>query len=235
MITPCLNTLIYMNTYNGSIYISVKARRWQLTRKSNSEKEAILMESFDILKENVEKHRSKLAELIGKMAEFNLNETVKMWKYVVKQAGDSIKVDGYYYTGNIIYNINQNVGMNELIRVLKENEDLVDVCFGVSNDVDDYFVSSLIRRGEIELTDKILSLIHSNPNIDEPFSNYLEMICEAFVKEFEELLEDNEDEEDYTSYRELANKGGALLSKWVNQISDSESKARLNVTLLDYV
>lgn len=205
-----------------------------MTPKSNVEKQEILIESFDVLKENVEKHKSKLADLIGKMAEHNIDEAVKMWKYVVENAKEAIKVDGYFYTGNVIYNINQNAGTNELIRVLKENKDLVEVCFGVSNDIDDYFISSLIPRGEIELLDQILSLIHNNTNIDEPFANYLELICESFVQQFKELLAD-EDEEDYPQYKEVASKGGEVLSKWVNKISDPESKARLNVTLIEYL
>lgn len=209
-----------------------------MARKSKSEKEAILIESFDILKDNLEKHGSKVADIIGKVSAINLDLAVEMWKYVLNNAHSLIKEDGYRYTGGVIYNIERKIGNEKIINILKENDDIVEVCFGISSDVYHYVISEAIQFGEIELADRILDLIKSNKYKESSFSDILEEVCESFVSDFEDIHsfdEDWDDRDEHDKKVEIASEGSSILLKWAKTIRNKEQKARLNVTLIDYV
>lgn len=209
-----------------------------MARKSNSEKESILLDSFDVLKENIEKHNSKITDIISKVSATNLELSVEMWKYVLENSQSLIKEDGYSYTGSVIYNIEKNVGIEKVINILKENEDIVETCFYISNNVHYYTVSEAIQFGEIELADHILELIKSNKYKDDSFSSILEDVCESFVDTFEDIHtfdEEWDDRDEHDEKVEIASQGSSMLLKWAKTIKDKEQKARLNVTLIDYV
>lgn len=209
-----------------------------MARKSNSEKEAILIESFDMLKDNIEEHGGKITDIIGKVSAINLDLAVEMWKYVLQNAHSLIKEDGYSYTGGVIYNLEKKTGLENVINILKENEDIVEVCYGLSNDVYHYAVSEAIQFGEIELADRMLELIKSNKYKDSSFSSILEEVCESFVDKFEDIHtfdEDWDDRDEHDKKVEIASQGSSILLKWAKTIKDKEQKARLNVTLIDYV
>src|SRR5690625_2234882 len=157
-----------------------------MARKSNSEKEAILIESFEILKDNIEEHGSKITDIIGKISAINSDLAVEMWKYVLQNAQSLIKEDGYCYTSGIIYNIEEKTNLENLIDILKKNDDIVEACYSLSNDIYYYAVSEAIQFGEIELADRILALIKSNKYKDSSFSSILEEVCELFVINFED-------------------------------------------------
>lgn len=209
-----------------------------MARKSNSEKESILLDSFDVLKENIGKHNSKITDIISKVSATNLELSVEMWKYILANAQSLIKEDGYSYTGSVIHNIEKKVGIEKVIDILKENEDIVEACFYISNDVHYYTVSEAIQFGEIELADHILGLIKSNKYKDDSFSSILEDVCESFVDTFEDIHtfdEEWDDRDEHDEKVEIASQGSSILLKWAKTIKDKEQKARLNVTLIDYV
>ncbi|WP_336864673.1 hypothetical protein [Peribacillus frigoritolerans] len=209
-----------------------------MAKKSNSAKEEILIESFNILKDDIEKNSSKLMDIIGKVSKFNLDLSVEMWKYIIKNAQNLIKEDGYRYTSGVIYNIQQKTSVSTSIEILKIEEEILEACFGLSSDIFIYAISEMIEMGESELADKALELLKSNKNKEESFASYLEEVCESFVDKFEDIEtfdEDWEDKEEHDQKVSVASEGSAVLLKWVKTIKDKEQKARLNVTLIDYV
>lgn len=209
-----------------------------MARKSNSEKEAILIESFEILKDNIEDHGSKITDIIGKISAINTDLAVEMWKYVLQNAQSLIKEDGYSYTSGIIYNIEEKTSLENVIDILKNNDDIVEACYSLSNDIYHYAVSEAIQFGEIELADRILALIKSNKYKDSSFSSILEEVCESFVGNFEDIHtfdEDWDDRDEHDKKVEIASQGSSILLKWAKTVKDKEQKARLNVTLIDYV
>lgn len=209
-----------------------------MVKKSNAAKEEILVESFDILKENIEKHNRKMKDIIGKMSGINLDLAVEMWKYLLDNAQSLIKEDGYSFTGGVIHNIEEKAGLEKIIKILKENEDILEACYGMSNDVHQYTISDAIKFGEVELADKMLELSKSNKHKDTSFAEILEEVCEYFVSNFEDIQtfdEDWEDRDEHDKKVAIASDGSSMLLKWVKTITDKEQKARLNVTLIDYV
>lgn len=224
--------------YNNKDLIKLYRRIICMAKKSNSAKEEILIESFNILKDDIEKNSSKLMDIIGKVSKFNLDLSVEMWKYIIKNAQNLIKEDGYRYTSGVIYNIQQKTSVSTSIEILKIEEEILEACFGLSSDIFIYAISEMIEMGESELADKALELLKSNKNKEESFASYLEEVCESFVDKFEDIEtfdEDWEDKEEHDQKVSVASEGSAVLLKWVKTIKDKEQKARLNVTLIDYV
>lgn len=209
-----------------------------MSRNSNTKKEEILIQSFNVLKDDIEEHKYKLAEIIGKMSAINLELAVDMWKYLLQNARSILKEDGYTLTGGIIHDIKENNSMDEVIDILKDHEDIFEACFGIANEPYHYIVTDAFSYGEIDFADRVLETINNNPYKEDSFASYLEDVCEFFVEEFEDIHTFDEfwdDHEEHDKKVEIASDASLILLKWINTITDKEQRARLNVTLIDYV
>src|SRR5699024_21915 len=99
-------------------------------------------------------------------------------------------------------------------------------------------ISNAIKFGEISLADQMLSLVRSNQYKKGDFSYYLERVSESFVDDFKDILPSNNfwgEQHEFDKKVEIANQACEVLLKWVETITDKEQRARLNVTLIDYV
>ncbi|PNU23326.1 hypothetical protein MHB67_03400 [Bacillus sp. FSL H8-0516] len=209
-----------------------------MANKSNAAKEEILIESFDILKENLDKHDGKMKDIIGKMAAINIDLAVEMWKYLIANGKSIIKENGYLFTGGVIYEIKEKTGIEKIVGILKDNEDILEACYGISSDIDQFLISDALNFGEVELADKLFRLTKDNKFKDASFAEILEEVCEYFVNNFEDIQtfdEDWDDKEEHDQKVAIASEGSSMLLKWVKTITNKEQKARLNVTLIDYV
>ncbi|OZI13335.1 hypothetical protein CEW92_01930 [Bacillaceae bacterium SAS-127] len=79
-----------------------------MVKKSNAAKEQILIESFEVLKENLEKHDRKMADIVAKMAAVNLDLAIEMWKFLIVNGQSIVKEDGYRFTGGVIYDLEKS-------------------------------------------------------------------------------------------------------------------------------
>lgn len=205
---------------------------------NNESKEAILVDSFNILKDDIERHDSKLATIVEKMITINAGLALEMWKFLLENGQQVLKESGYTLTGGIIYDFKNRIGAEGVIQVFKDHDDLVEACFGISNDVYTYSISEAIQYGEISLADRMLSLAQINPYKDNSFAEILEEVCDTFASDFEDIQtfdEDWDDQDEHDRKVILASSGSNLLLRWVQTVTNSEQRARLNVTLIDYV
>ncbi|MCE4956054.1 hypothetical protein [Macrococcoides caseolyticum] len=108
---------------------------------NNSKKEEILLDSFNVLKDNLSKNISSIAEIIAKVSKINFDLSVEMWKYILNEGGKDINVNGYSYTQGIIYKLSNIHGKSKIIELLKSNEDIFNKCYSESSDVDYYLIS----------------------------------------------------------------------------------------------
>ncbi|MET2871874.1 hypothetical protein ABXV15_14495 [Exiguobacterium profundum] len=205
---------------------------------NNESKEAILVDSFNILKDDIERHDSKLATIVEKMITINAGLALEMWKFLLENGQQVLKESGYTLTGGIIYDFKNRIGAEGVIQVFKDHDDLVEACFGISNDVYTYSISEAIQYGEISLADRMLTLAQINPYKDNSFAEILEEVCDTFASDFEDIQtfdEDWDDQDEHDRKVILASSGSNLLLRWVQTVTNSEQRARLNVTLIDYV
>ncbi|AQQ55312.1 hypothetical protein [Planococcus lenghuensis] len=205
---------------------------------TNNSKEMILVESFEVLKENIENNRSKLAEIVVKIAAKNLDLAVEMWSYLINHPESNLKSRGFRFTNGLMFDLEKKVGVEKVHTILKDNQHILEACYGISDSIYYYGIFDMIKFGEIEMADKSLELLNLNRYKENSFASYLEDICEAFVEEFKDINDFDEDWDDRDEHDQkvaLASDGSSVLLKWVKTITNKEQKARLNVTLIDYV
>src|SRR5699024_6753725 len=151
----------------------------------------ILVESFDILKEDIEEHCIKVCEIIARVSTLNLDLAIEMWKYIIRNNNSLINEDGYWYTSGIINNIEKEIGEKKVLDIFKENDEIVEACFGYSSDIFQYIISSAIKLGEVALADQMLTLTKSNQYKEKDFFFYLEDVSESFTNNFKDILPSN--------------------------------------------
>ncbi|MBU6089460.1 hypothetical protein [Mammaliicoccus sciuri] len=205
---------------------------------SNSTKEEILLNSFNILKENLNSNIKKISEIINKVSKINFDLSIEMWKYILIEGESYLKLNGYFYTGSILYNMSINFDDSKVISVIEEHEEIFVSCYNKSSDIYHYLVSDMFESGKINLADRTIELIYQNKVKENPFVFYLIEICEYFDNSFKDLSNFDPtwmDNNEHESRVNIASEGSQVLLKWIDKIKDKEQKSSLMVSMVDYV
>lgn len=207
-------------------------------------KEELLLESFEILKRNLEENSSKIKDIIVKIAKMNTPLAVDMWRYALSNSKSYLKEDGYYYTSGMMYGLSKKIGEEEVLNILNENDDILEYTFGKAYDISEGTLWDALKAGNNELANKMYVLIKDNPHKDDSLAEIIDTLCTYFADEFGHLKED-EDEDDYDDddfYDEddqkeadLAAEIASVLLEWGSRLKDKEVKAGITVTLIDYI
>ncbi|MGE7648764.1 hypothetical protein ACQKM1_13395 [Peribacillus frigoritolerans] len=204
--------------------------------KRSKDKEELLLQSFEILKNNLEDNEVKLREIIEKIAKSNISLAIEMWRYVLINGEAFIKRDGYSFTSGMMYSLEKKIGNEQLVIILNDNDDILEYVFGKSNSISASYIWDAFKYGYIELADKMYTLVKKNRYKEESLSNIVEEICEFFADEFDYIHDvDDDDSNNYEEEENRANGVASLLLKWVSALRDKEAKARISVTLIDYI
>lgn len=194
---------------------------------SSERKKDLLLQSFDVLKNNLDENKDKICDLIAKVAKIDTSIAIEMWNYILDNGKQLVKDSdkAYHLCGGLIYALEKQIGGNNVIEILKENPKITEVVFGESGDIcssTESAISSIIRTGDFELADTTLSLVYKNKRKEKSFGEILEYICEI------SFYDSDNDEE-------LNQSKAELLLNWAEKIKDKERKARIDVTLSDYI
>lgn len=205
--------------------------------KKNKDKEALLLQSFEILKTNLEDNESKIQEIIAKIAKINTSLAIEVWKFVLTNGESMIKKDGYSFTSGMLYQLERKIGNEEVIIILNENNDILEYVYGKSNSIYASYIWDALKYGYLELAEKMYVLVKKNRYKEESLSSIVEEICESFANEFEYIhdVDEDEDEENNEEDELRANEVASILLKWVSALKNKEAKARISVTLIDYI
>ncbi|MFF2450760.1 hypothetical protein ACFVSW_27410 [Neobacillus sp. NPDC058068] len=202
--------------------------------KSSKNKEELLLQSFDVLKSNLEENSGKIHEIIEKIAKSNISLSIDMWRYVLINGEAYIKSNGYYYTDGMMYDLGNKIGSEEVLVILNENDDILEYCFSKSSSVSSSYIWYALRYGYLELAERMYTLVKKNRYKEESLTQIIEEICDSFASEYD-YIQDADDDDDYEEDENRANEVANVLLKWVNTLKDKEAKARITVTLIDYV
>jgi len=196
---------------------------------TSEKKKELLLQSFDILKNDLEKNSDKIKELIGKVAKFDLHMAIEMWNYILIKGEKYLKDSdtAYRFAGGVIYEIKTRTNKHTILQILKDNRNIAQQVFGESGDIcisTLTIISESLKIRDVELADKLLELVYENKNKERSFGEIFEEVCE-----YTELDDDDEeDEDDNVSIAEV-------VVKWAEKIKDSERKARIMVSLVDFL
>ncbi|PFR16727.1 hypothetical protein [Bacillus cereus] len=204
--------------------------------RSSKNKEELLLQSFDILKKNLENNSGKIQDIIVKIAKSNISLAIDMWRYVLTNGEAIIKRDGFHFTSGMLYSLERKIGSEEVIIILNENEDILEYVFGKSDSIYPSYIWDALRYGYIELAEKMYNLVKKNRYKEESLAQIVEEICDSFASEFDYIQDvDDDDDDSYEEEENQANEVASVLLKWVGNLKDKEAKARITVALIDYV
>ncbi|MCC5804669.1 hypothetical protein [Rossellomorea vietnamensis] len=205
---------------------------------SRINKEELLLQSFEVLKKDLEGNSSKIQDIIVKIAKNNLPLAIEMWKYALGNSGSYLKEDGYYYAGGMIYNLEKKIGRERVLNILNDNDDIVEAIFGKVYDVPDTVLWDVLKSGNTELSYKIYSLLKSNRFKENSLASIIDSLCVYFSDEFEDIHDNDDDDyfdEDDVKEASLASDIANIILDWGSEIKDEEVKANITVTLIDYI
>jgi hypothetical protein len=203
--------------------------------KNSKNKEELLLQSFDILKNNLEGNSEKIHNIIEKIAKSNISLAIDMWRYVLINGEAYIKSRGYYYTYGILNSLGNKIGTEEVLVILDENDDILEYVFGKSDCVSSDYIWYALRYGYIELAEKMYILVKKNRYKGDSLTQIVEQICDSFASEFDYIQDVDDEDDTYEGEENRANEVANALLKWVRSLKDKEAKARITVTLIDYV
>ncbi|TYQ14665.1 UNVERIFIED_CONTAM: hypothetical protein Cloal_1026 [Acetivibrio alkalicellulosi] len=189
---------------------------------SQEKKKDILLESFNVLKDNYSNNKIKIREIIGKMFSIDIDTSVEMWTYLLTKNKHFIKDadEAYGLTEGIIYVAEESIGTAKIGEIIVENEFLKknifseSVCVGL-NTIG--IIKHFLCINNLEIANELIDLVYKNKNNRKySFGEYLEELIDSL--KYEENLTDD---------------AINILITWGEKVTDSEEKAKINVSLID--
>lgn len=186
---------------------------------SKEERINVILESFEILVENLESNLSRCGETIVKMSKYDTNITEQMWVTLLEKSKKLIECDDYSYnlSGSIRFMIGEQVSKDLAYKIISNNDYIQKMIFGKSKYIDHFIVVDTIRKEELILANQYFQLISKNKNKENSFDWY-----------FEEIL-------NYLPDKEITEEIAEFLMEWSNKIKDKNIKAKTRVCLIDYL
>lgn len=185
---------------------------------SVEKRKMILLESFEVIKDNYVDNKNNISELIGKM--FKVDETlaIDMWLYILKKHNSFLKSDSYSLAEGLIYQAQNNIGKEKIANIVLNNPIIKEACFSKAEFVSVCTVEiicQIIKQNELNTANELLLLIQNNNN--KRCSLY--DVIENAIPFGEEITEEAFD----------------LLNSWINKIDNKEERAKLNVKMLEFM
>lgn len=190
---------------------------------SNEKKKEILLQSFNVLKKNIYENASDLENLIKKIAEFDLDMALEMWKFILKNYNryDQYYNETYCITSSLIDSLAKKYGIDRLSEFILNDQLVLNKLYHESANVDDQVVAYLIDGNQLDKANDLFKLIHSNMNFlraeeEDRFGKYLYNLFYLYRKN---ITEDKMD----------------FIFSWVEKVPSEEGRAKLHVLLLEYM
>ena len=184
---------------------------------SAEKKKQMLMDSFELLKDDYDDNDRSLIDLIGKMTKLDVQVSVEMWKYLVKNNRDVLH-DGDDFAFSIWYAIEKAIGEEASDKIVLEDEFLKKSIYAECGDLrwnPLEAIENLIKKGNLSLADELLQLVSSNKYREQSMYEVLD----AVIPEDEQITEEAFD----------------FLNEWIGKIRSKSERAKLNLKMLNFV
>lgn len=201
-------------------------------------KEELLLESFELLKDEVEENKDDLYSIMGQMMEFDCPTTLKMWNHLIEQNSQNIMKDKEKYgirdalTGTMLHEL---TGWDEFanMEVLFVNDKKLSN-FVYSQTPDIYWgtcvIVNLIKQNNLIEANRLLELCYNNKlaQKETSFSKMLKTLIEGGL-----LRECPYGSSISWGYSETYNDDAkSLIQSWINRIEDKKERAKVSVAFL---
>lgn len=188
---------------------------------NNEKKQEILLQSFNVLKKNIQYNSDSLKDLILKMSAMDVNTALEMWKYILEnyqEIGEESN-ETYFLTAFLKNSLGAKIGYSKVIKFIMEDQVVRNKLYYESAQVDENLPAYFIDGNLLDKANEIFELVYSNKNIRRgsyPFGTYLLRVLEFHCKN---ITEDKMD----------------FILSWVDKVPTEEARAKLHVFLLEYM
>lgn len=190
---------------------------------SKEKKREMLLDTFEILKDDFDNNSSSLSTIIVKMLKIDVDTAVDMWSYLLKRYSSKVRDEdeAYYLCGSIMCHGENAIGMEKMGDIVLGNDTLKKALFGQAADEIDLYLCELIINkidmNDLQTVDEILNLVYNNKYKQNSWYNIMECVIP---------------DDDETQVTEEALE---LLEMWCDKITDVEERAKLNLKLMEYM
>ena len=184
----------------------------------NSERKALLLDTFDLLKSDYSENGRSLRDIIDKMGKLDFELAVEMWKYLIQENPDYLHETDDFGFG-VMFSLTQSNGETKVYNYVYEDAFLKQKIYGESGGKDDiplWGIRYFLHNKELDKANELFELALSNNYSDlSPFD----------VINYSIPYED-----------EKVNKPAfELIKVWIDRINNDQERAKLQLRLLDYL
>lgn len=183
-----------------------------------SERKTMLLDTFDLLKDDFYENKISLRDIVDKMSKIDFEIAIEMWKYLIKENPDDLhETDDLGFP--ILFSLTQNVGESKVYNYIYEDSFLKEKLYVESGGKDREPLEAIryfLHNNELEKANELLEL--SLMNKYSGFSSY-EVILYSIPFEDEQVT------------TEVLN----LIKAWISKVNDEKGRAKLQLRLLDYM
>ena len=190
---------------------------------SNEKKREMLLNTFELLKDDFDNNSSSLSSIIVKMLKIDVDTAVDMWSYLLKRYSSKVRDEdeAYDLCGSIMYDGENAIGMEKMGDIILGNSTLKKALFGQSaDDIALYFGELIINKidmNDLQTVDEILNLVYNNKYKQNSWYD----IMESVIPEDDEI--------------QVTEEALELLEMWCDKVTNAQERAKLNLKLMEFM
>ena len=185
---------------------------------SAEKKKQLLLDSFDLLKENYTENRVALHDIIEKMAKIDIGMSIDMWKCLIKENPEVLHTTNDFASW-LMFPIGEIIGDGNLAKIISEDDFLKTSIYGNCGDIRYdplWILGLLISQNKLDIANELMDLILSNKNR-----------CNSLYDIVDGALP--------SSNSQITEEAFELLRSWIEMIPGKTERAKLNLRMLDFM
>lgn len=185
---------------------------------SAEKKKQLLLDSFDLLKDNYLENRVALHDIIEKMAKIDIKVSIDMWKCLIKENPEILHTTEDFASW-IMFPIEEIIGAAKLAKIISEDDFLKTSIYGNCGDIKYdplWILRLLISQNKLDVANELMNLILSNKNK----RNSLYDVIDGAIP---------------SSNDQITDEALELLTSWIEMIPEKTERTKLNLRILDFM
>lgn len=193
---------------------------------SKDKKKEMLLDSFNVLKDNVAENADQLSVIIDMFLLMDKSVAIEMWEHIIDDnytkftSGDLDELTQGVVGKRCL--IGEHISEIEMSNIIYDNDKIRNAIFKYSSDqcMSDDAIIYFISVKQLDKANTLLELISQNTNKNKTFSHIIENII------------DRMNTQKIRGEIEITDETIELLTHWVDTVKDKNDKARITVNLM---
>lgn len=190
-------------------------------KMSKEKKMELLLKNFEIIKNNYEKNKEGIKDIVVKMFAIDIDVAEEIWLYLINRYEDNIKkFDSFYLTVGIANGGAEIIGEDAMDKIVLNTPELKNAFFSLMHEFTSIYDSNVIKRlislNNLIVANELLELLFSNPYRADSWYSIMDNSLP------------------WANNCEITQEAYELLEIWCGKVEDEEERAKLAIKMLDY-